>query len=73
MLAGRLSGRSPPVSYVIAHLSALSDLVVARAEQGMLDRFRQTLGVSEDRARDLVAAVDEIVTPGASELSAAPS
>jgi hypothetical protein len=56
------------LAYVAANLLAVSDLEIAPVEQRMLDQMRSKLGLSEDRARDLVATAAEIVTPGASEL-----
>jgi hypothetical protein len=68
-LASRLTTQSArELAYIAANLLAVSDLELAPVEQKMLQQLHEELGLADDRARDLVAAASEIVTPGIDEL-----
>ena len=68
-IASRLTTQGArELAYVAANLLAVSDLEIAPVEQKMLEELRGELGLSEARARDLVATAAEIVTPGTDDL-----
>jgi hypothetical protein len=57
--------RAGALAYVIAYLLTVADLQLDEAESELADELRIAVGLDEDRAAELVAAVSQIVTPPA--------
>lgn len=62
--AAQLAGKpSASLAFALAYAMMISDMDLAPEEGTMLDTLREALGLDEDRAQDLSAAVGMAVTP----------
>lgn len=65
-LAGQLvTPRARELALVVAHLLIVADLELAPVETELHDELQRALSIDPRRARELIAEVMEVVTPGA--------
>lgn len=62
--AAQLAGKpSAALAFAVAYVLVIADLELAPEEGALLDTLREALGLDEDRAEDLTAAVGAAITP----------
>jgi hypothetical protein len=55
------------LAYSMAYLSTVADLAFAPVESALLEELERALGITPDRAAELVATAAEILTPGVTD------